>query len=172
MKVFWSYYHENILKTSVLLWVSKSCYVIYGFIWNNNSVEMNINIQQILCFFLGKTINISYLIMVIIKMRLLTFLVFSRYWLAYIYRIVKYRIICQISIYYWMENCIFWYFQYCIFISLKIKLQLIGCINWLWQVRWLVTWWFESSIINSDSNLTHNIIRETIKVGKKKWMKI
>ena len=69
------------------------------------------NIQQALFFsFLKKTkpinqkkiINITYLIMVLIKMRLLIFLVLSRYRLA-----CKYRIISQISIYNWMQNCIF-----------------------------------------------------------------
>ena len=75
---------------------------------NNNSVEKNMNLQQAL-FFLKKDqvyktkkiINISYLIMVLIKMRLLIFLVLSRYRLA-----CKYRIISQISIYNWMQNYI------------------------------------------------------------------
>ena len=44
------YYHKNILKTSVLLWVSKSCYVIQGFTLNKNFVEKNINIQEALFF--------------------------------------------------------------------------------------------------------------------------
>ena len=38
------------------------------------------------------------------KIKLLIFLVFSQYGLA-----CKYGIIFQISIYNWMENCIFWY---------------------------------------------------------------
>ena len=47
-------------------------------------------------------------------MRVLIFLVLSGYGLA-----CKYRIISQISIYNWMQNCIFWYFWYCIFIFLR-----------------------------------------------------
>ena len=125
----------------------------------------NINIQQTLFFsFLKKTkpikqkkiIKISCLIMVLIKMRLLIFLVLSRYGLA-----CKYRIISQISIFNWMQNCIFRYFWYCIFIFLRSNYNLLR------QVRWFVTWWVESIIISSDSNLTQNIIRETIKVGEK-----
>ena len=124
------------------------------------------NIQQALFFSLlkktkpikqKKIINISYLIMVLIKMRLLIFLVLSRYGLA-----CKYRIISQISIYNWMQNCIFWYLWYCIFIFLRSNYNLLR------QVRWFVTWWVESIIISSDSNLTQNIIRETIKVGEKR----
>ena len=49
----------------------------------------------------------------------------------------------------------------------KIKLQFIGYLNLLQRVKWFVTWWLESSIISSDSNLTQNIIREIIKVEKK-----
>ena len=69
------------------------------------------NIQQALFFSLlkktkpikqKKIINISYLIMVLIKMRLLIFLVLSRYGLA-----CKYKKISQISIYNWMQNYIF-----------------------------------------------------------------
>ena len=52
--------------------------------------------------------------MVIIKIRLLTFLVLSQYGLA-----CKYRIISQTSTYNWMQNCIFWYFWHCVFIFLK-----------------------------------------------------
>ena len=112
----------------------------------------NINIQQTLFFsFLKKTkpikqkkiIKISCLIMVLIKMRLLIFLVLSRYGLA-----CKYRIISQISIYNWMQNCIFWYLWYCIFIFLRSNYNLLR------QVRWFVTWWVENIIISSDRNLT------------------
>ena len=126
----------------------------------------NINIQQTLFFsFLKKTkpikqkkiIKISCLIMVLIKMRLLIFLVLSRYGLA-----CKYRIISQISIYNWMQNWVFQYLWYCIFIFLRSNYNLLR------QVRWFVTWWVESIIISSDSNLTQNIIRETIKVGEKR----
>ena len=128
-------------------------------------MEKNMNIQQALFFSLlkktkpikqKKIINISYLIMVLIKMRLLIFLVLSRYGLA-----CKYRIISQISIFNWMQNCIFRYFWYCIFIFLRSNYNLLQ------QVRWFVTWWVESIIISSDSNLTQNIICETIKVGEK-----
>ena len=48
---------------------------------------------------------------------------------------------------------------------LKIKLKFRRYLNLLQQVRWFVTW-VESSIISSGSNLTQNIIRETIKVEK------
>ena len=34
------------LKTSGLLLASKSCYAIYSFVLNNNSMEKAINIQQ------------------------------------------------------------------------------------------------------------------------------
>ena len=73
-------------------------------------MEKNMNIHQALFFsFLKKAkpieqkkiINISYLIMVQIKIRLLQLLVLSRYGLAF-----TYRIIFQISIYNWMQNCI------------------------------------------------------------------
>ena len=38
--MFKSYYHKNILKTSVLLWgASKSCCVIYNFVLQNNCEE-------------------------------------------------------------------------------------------------------------------------------------
>ena len=103
-----------------------------------------------------KIININYLIMVLIKMRFLIFLVLSRYGLA-----CKYGIISQISIFNWIQNCIFWYFWYCIFIFLRSNSNLLQ------QVRWFVTWRLESIIITSDRNLTQNIIRETIKVGEK-----
>ena len=49
-KLLWKNFNRITIKTvfkiSVLLWASKSCYVIYSFILNNNSVEKNINIQQ------------------------------------------------------------------------------------------------------------------------------
>ena len=144
-----------------MLWVSKSCNVILEFYFKQNSEEKNINIQQTLFFsFLKKTkpikqkkiINISYLMMVQIKMRLLIFLALTRYGLA-----CKYRIISQISIFntnkmnisiHFMQNCIFRYFWYCIFIFLRPTYNLVR------QVRWFVTWWFESIIISSDRNRT------------------
>ena len=64
-----------------------------------------------------KIVNISYLIMLLIKMRLLIFFVLSRYGLA-----CKYKIISQISLYNWMQNCIFLVLHFHIF---KIKLQLV-----------------------------------------------
>ena len=127
-------------------------------------MEKNLNIQQALFFsFLKRTkplkqkkvINVSYLIMTLIKMKQLIFLVLSRYGLG-----CKYRIISQISIYDWMQNCIFQYFWYCIFIFIRSNYNLMR------QVRRFVTWWVESIIISSDSNLTQNIISETIKVGE------
>ena len=127
-------------------------------------MEKNLNVQQALFFSLlkktkplkqKKVINVSYLIMALIKMKQLIFLVLSRYGLA-----CKYRIISQISIYDWMQNCIFQYFWYCIFIFIRSNYNLMR------QVRRFVTWWVESIIISSDSNLTQNIIRETIKVGE------
>ena len=84
-------------------------------------MEKNINKQTLFSSFLKnqaykikKIFNISYLIMVLIKTRLLIFLVLSRHELA-----CKYRIISQISIYNSIKNCIFWYFWYCIFIFLR-----------------------------------------------------
>ena len=146
-----------------MLWASNSCNVILEFYFKQSSVVKNMNIQQALfilkkdqAYKTKKIINISYLIMVLIKMRLLIFLVLSRYGLA-----CKYRIISQISIFNWMQNCIFRYFWYCIFIFLRSNYNLLQ------QVRWFVTWWVESIIISSDSNLTQNIIRETIKVEEK-----
>ena len=86
-------------------------------------MEKNINIQESLFFsFLKsqayktkKIINISYLIMVLIKMRLLIFFVLSRYGLACKCRIISH----QIWIENWVQNCIFWYFWYSIFIFLR-----------------------------------------------------
>ena len=79
---------------------------------NNNSVEKNINIQEVFFFSLlkkpglknknKKTIDLNYLIIVLIKMLLLIFLVFSYYELA-----CKYGIIFQVSTYNWMQNYIF-----------------------------------------------------------------
>ena len=123
------------------------------------------NIQEALFFFFLKKgqfhktkeiINISYLIMVLIKISLSIFLVLSQYRVA-----CNCRIIGQMSIYNWMQNCIFQYLWYCIFIFLKSNYNLLP------QVRWFVTGWVESIIICSDSNLTENIIRETIKVERK-----
>ena len=48
------------------------------------------------------------------KIRLLTFLVLSQHGLA-----CKYRIISHLSIHDWMQNCIFWYFWYCVFRFLR-----------------------------------------------------
>ena len=126
-------------------------------------MEQTINIQQAFFnsflknqAFKKKIINISYFIMVLIKTRLLIFSVLIRYGLA-----CKYGIISQMSIYNWIQNCISWYFWCCIFIFLRSNYNLLQ------QVRWFDTWWVESIIISSDSNLTQNIIRETIKVEKK-----
>ena len=125
----------------------------------------NMNIQQAHFFsFLKKIkpikqkkiINISYIIVVLLKMRLLIFFILSRYGLA-----CKYRIISQISTYNWMQNCIFRYLWYCIFIFLRSNYNLLR------QVRWFDTWWVKSIIISSDSNLTQNIIKEAIKVWEK-----
>ena len=110
MKMFKSYlnfYLKNILKTSVLLWATKSSYVIIKF-----------HFKQWLCgeehqyatrpFFsllkkpgwkLTKTINTDYLIITLITMRLLIFLDFSQYCLA-----CKYEIIFQISIESWVPD--------------------------------------------------------------------
>ena len=74
-------------------------------------MEKNINIQQVLFFsFQKKTkpkkqknvINISYIIIMLIKMRPLMFLVFSQYGLA-----CKYEILFQISVF--MFVCSFLY---------------------------------------------------------------
>ena len=70
--------------------------LFYSFVLNNNFVEKNMNIQETI-FFLEKDqayktkniINISYIIMWLIKMRLLIFLVLSRYGLACKYRIIS-----------------------------------------------------------------------------------
>ena len=70
--------------------------LFYSFVLNNNFVEKNMKIQETL-FFLEKDqayktkniINISYIIMWLIKMRLLIFLVLSRYGLACKYRIIS-----------------------------------------------------------------------------------
>ena len=100
-----------------MLWASKSCYSKFCFKQLLCGEEHQYTTNPFL-FFLKKTkpikqkiFNINYLIMLLIKMRLLIFLVLSRYGLAY-----KYRIISQISIYNVMHNCIFWYFWYRIFI--------------------------------------------------------
>ena len=92
----------------------------------------------------------------LIKIRLLIFLVLSGYRLG-----CKYSIISQISIYYWTQNCISRYLWYCIFIFLRSHYSL------LLQVRWFVAWWVDSIIISSDSKLTQNIIRKTTKLGQK-----
>ena len=114
-----------------MIWASKSCNVIL----NNNSADKNLNTQQALFFsFLKKTkpikqkkvINISYLIIVIIKMRLLIFLILCRSGLA-----CKYRTISQISIYNWMQNCIFRYLWNCIFIFLRSNYNLMRQVRWL-----------------------------------------
>ena len=57
--------------------------------------------------------RINYLIIVLIKMRLLIFLLFSQYGLTCIY-----GIIFQILIYNWTQNCIFWNFWHRIFVFL------------------------------------------------------
>ena len=120
-----------------MLWASNSCNVILEFYFKQSSVVKNMNIQQALfilkkdqAYKTKKIINISYLIMVLIKMRLLIFLVLSRYGLA-----CKYRIISQISIYNWIKNCILRYFWYYYLLR---------------QVKCFVPWWVESIIISSD----------------------
>ena len=125
-------------------------------------MEKNIDTQQTLFFlkkdqvYKTKKNNYYYLIMIPVKMRLLIFLVLRWYGLA-----CKYRIISQISIFNWMQNCIFRYFWYCIFIFLRSSYNLLR------QVRWFVTWWVESTIISSD--ITKNIIiREKIEAGEKR----
>ena len=74
-----------------MLWAAKASNDIKSFILKTNCVEKNINIEQGLFFSFSKKnrlkkqkklINISYLLMVLIKNRLLIFLVFSRYKLA------------------------------------------------------------------------------------------
>ena len=73
-------------------------------------MKKNINIQQVCFFFLKKikpkkqkkVINISPLTTILRTLRLLILLVLSHYELAY-----KYGIIFQISIYNWMQNCVF-----------------------------------------------------------------
>ena len=106
-----------------MLRASKSC---WSFVLNNES---------------------STFILVLIKVRLLIFLVLSRDGLVSLYRIIS-----QISIYIY----IFWYFWYRIFIF-KIKLQLIGYLNSLRQVRWFFTWSVEKSIFSSDSQKCQKI---------------
>ena len=135
-----------------MLWASKSCNVILEFYFKQKLCgEEHQYTTNSFLFFLKKDqayktkkiINISYLIMLLIKMRLLIFLVLIRYGLA-----CKYRIIYQRSIYNWMQNYIFRYLWYCISIFLRSNYNLLQ------QVRWFVTWWFENIIISSDSNHT------------------
>ena len=79
------------------------------FRWSINI--QNINIRKTSFLFLlkkkklkKKIINIRYLIIVQIKMRLLIFLVFSQNRFT-----CKYGIILQMAMYNWMHNCIFEY---------------------------------------------------------------
>ena len=74
-------------------------------------MEKNINIQQVLFFsFQKKTkpkkqknvINISYIIIMLIKMRPLMFLVFSQYGLA-----CKYEILFQISVFMFVSSFLY-----------------------------------------------------------------
>ena len=106
LKMLKLHYHKSILKTSGLLRASRSCFIIQSFISKNNSVEKNINIQQVLSLSLLKMpglknkqkkriIKINYLIIALIKMRLLILLILSQYGLA-----CKYGIIFQVSIHY------------------------------------------------------------------------
>ena len=121
-------------------------------------------------------------------MRLSIFLVWSRYGLA-----CKYRIISKKSPYSariqetwirnnsvfghfsrsdWMQNCIIRHFWYCIFLFLRSNYN-----SWAYLATSQVVVMSQMVnhvmiIISSDSNLTQNIIRETIKVGKKRWIKI
>ena len=128
-------------------------------------MEKNVNIQQAL-FFLKKyqayktknIINIIYLLMVLIRNEPISILGFSPYGLA-----CKYRIFSQTSIYNWMQNWIFWYIWYCVFIFLRSNCSL---------VTWFVTWQIKNSIISSDSNLKQKIIKETIKVKEIRRVKI
>ena len=149
-------------------WASKSCNVILELYFKQYlcGEEHEYKTSCFLCRFLfflkkdrayktKKIINISYLIMVLTKMKLLIFLVLIQYGLA-----CEYWIIFQISIYNWMQICIFRYLWYCIFI-------LRSNYNFLRQFIWFVTWWVEIIVISSDSNLTQNIIREKIKVEEK-----
>ena len=93
-------------------------------------------------------IGIDFLITVLIKMRLLIFLVLSQYGLA-----CKCRIISEI--YNWMQILHFLVFLALHFHNVKIQLQLIVYLILLRQVRWFVTWWIESSIINSENREHH-----------------
>ena len=113
--MFKSYYHKNISKISSSISALKYCYVVLlcylCLVLNNNYVEKNINIRQALFFSLLKIAkakekinNISYIIIVLIKIRIFVFLVFIQYILP-----CKYRIVFQISIFNWMQNCIFYY---------------------------------------------------------------
>ena len=54
MKMFKSYYHKNILKTSGFLWASKSCDFIQGFVLNNNCLEEHQYTVSSFVFFLKK----------------------------------------------------------------------------------------------------------------------
>ena len=71
-------------------------------------MEKNFNIQRVIFFLRNqakkqkKVISITYLIIVLIKMWLLIFFVFSQYRLA-----CKYGIILHISVYNWMQSCVF-----------------------------------------------------------------
>ena len=95
--------------------------------------------------------------LVLIKMKLLVFLVLSRYELA-----CKYRIISQIP------NIIWSRIEFCDisgvdFHFFKIKLQHIAYLNLFQKVRLFVTWWI---VLSSDNNLTQNIIRGQLKYKK------
>ena len=95
-----------------------------SFISNNNSVKKNMNKQQALFFFLlkkTKPIQQKLFDNGANKNQAINILGFKSIELA-----CKYRIISQMSIYNWMQNCIFRYFWHCFFYIFKIKLQLIG----------------------------------------------
>ena len=93
MEVFKSYCHKNILKTSGLLLTSKSCF-IKSFVLNNKSVEKISMYNKLFSFLSWKIqtwktkININYLIIMQIKIRLSIFLVFGQCGLACKYGII------------------------------------------------------------------------------------
>ena len=85
--MFKSYYHNKILRNICFAFSIK---IMLSLISNNKSMKKKINIQQALFVSLLKKaslkikniISISYLILVIVKVRLLIFLVFSQHGLA------------------------------------------------------------------------------------------
>ena len=96
-------------------------------------------------------------------MKRLIFLVLSRYRLAF-----KYRIDSRISIYNWMQNCIFSYVWYCIFIFIKSYYKSQAISNCCDKSDGLSHDELRAVSFSSDSNLTQNIIRETIKLEERR----